>query len=83
MKKSEDDLFHAYTNYGLGDTKQDRINRFLWWRKLTMTFNLAEVREVLDHFYKRGIVTEPTQLDDDDDDDGNSSRMKQFQFRKP
>lgn len=60
-EKSEDDLFHAYTNYGLGDTKQDRINRFLWWRKLTMTFNLAEVREVLDHFYKKGIVESSTE----------------------
>lgn len=55
-EKSEDDLFHAYTNYGLGDTKEDRINRFLWWRKLTMAFSLADVKEVLDHLYKRGII---------------------------
>lgn len=55
-ERSEEDLFHAYTNYGLGDSKQDRINRFLWWRKLTMALNLADVREVLDHFYKGGVV---------------------------
>lgn len=55
-ERSEEDLFHAYTNYGLGDSKQDRINRFLWWRELTMAFSLADVREVLDHFYKRGVI---------------------------
>lgn len=55
-EKSEGDLFHAYTNYGLGDSKEDRINRFLWWRKLTMSFSLADVREVLDNFYKRGVI---------------------------
>lgn len=55
-ERSEEDLFHAYTNYGLGDSKQDRINRFLWWRKLSMALNLADVREVLDHFYKRGVI---------------------------
>ena len=72
-EKSEDDLFHAYTNYGLGDTKQDRINRFLWWRKLSMSFSLADVREVLDHFYKRGIV---------DDNLNDEAKLKNFELKR-
>lgn len=71
-EKSEDDLFHAYTNYGLGDSKQDRINRFLWWRKLTMKFSLADVREVLDNFYKRGII---------DDSFQEETKLKNFDYQ--
>lgn len=67
-EKSEDDLFHAYTNYGLGDTKQDRINRFLWWRQMTMTFSLRDIKEVLDHFYKRGII----------DADDEQAKLREF-----
>lgn len=68
--KSEDDLFHAYTNYGLGNSKQDRINRFLWWRKFSMAFSLAEVKEVLDHFYKRGVIDASIE---------EEQRLKQFE----
>jgi curved DNA-binding protein CbpA len=71
-EKSEDDLFHAYTNYGLGDSKQDRINRFLWWRKLSMTFSLADIKEVLDNFYKRGVI-DPSSNED-------STKLKQFDY---
>lgn len=72
-KKSEDDLFHAYTNYGLGDTKQDRINRFLWWRKFTMSFSLADVTEVLDNFYKRGVI-ENNEIDE-------STKLKHYDYK--
>lgn len=69
-EKSEDDLFHAYTNYGLGDSKEDRINRFLWWRKLTMAFRLADVKEVLDNFYKRGVI----------ENSEDSAKLRQFEY---
>lgn len=71
-QKSEDDLFHAYTNYGLGDSKQDRINRFLWWRKFTMAFSLADVTEVLDNFYKRGVIESNSDAE---------TKLKQFDYK--
>lgn len=70
-EKSEQDLFHAYTNYGFGDSKQDRIERFLWWRQLTMTFNLTDVKEVLENFYKRGIVDQSIE---------DASKLKRFEY---
>lgn len=72
-ERSENDLFHAYTNYGLGDTKQDRINRFLWWRKLTMAFSLADIKEVLENFHKRGIIDGTTE---------DQSKLIQYEYRK-
>lgn len=54
--KSEKDLFDAYTNYGLGDTKQDRINRFLWWRKLTMLLEIGEINDILTYFKNKGVI---------------------------
>lgn len=54
--KSEQDLFDAYTNYGLGDTKQDRINRFLWWRKLSMILEIGEINDILNYFKSKGVI---------------------------
>lgn len=54
--KSEQDLFDAYTNYGLGDTKEDRINRFLWWRKLTMILEIGDITDILNYFKNKGVI---------------------------
>lgn len=55
-EKSERDLFDAYTNYGFGESKDDRINRFLWWRKFTTLLSLGDVTEILDHLHARGAI---------------------------
>ncbi|VEU23635.1 DEKNAAC104962 [Brettanomyces naardenensis] len=47
--RSERDLVDARVNFGLGLTKEDRINRFLWFRQISMLLSLGDINAVKEH----------------------------------
>lgn len=54
--KSQKDLMDAYSNFGLGDAKEDRINRFLWFRQLSLLLEMGDIHEIIAFFHKKGVV---------------------------
>ncbi|ODV86280.1 hypothetical protein CANARDRAFT_6769 [[Candida] arabinofermentans NRRL YB-2248] len=48
-ERSEFQLLQSYENYGFGLSKQDRIDRFLWWREITMLLNIGELNDILNY----------------------------------
>lgn len=55
-EKARKHLLAAHDNYGMGMSKDDRINRFLWFRRISMLLNLGEFSDVVEHLKHRQLV---------------------------
>lgn len=55
-EKCKKDLIDAHANFGLGLTKEDRINRFLWFRDISMALGLRDWNEVIDQLKGRKLL---------------------------
>ncbi|OWB82491.1 hypothetical protein B5S33_g1117 [[Candida] boidinii] len=51
-ERSESDLINARNNYGYGDSKEERINRFLWFRRLGEMLRLGDISLMLGYLEK-------------------------------
>lgn len=51
-ERSEADLINARNNYGYGDSKEERINRFLWFRRLGEMLRLGDISLMLGYLEK-------------------------------
>ncbi|GME94055.1 unnamed protein product [Ambrosiozyma monospora] len=73
--KTERDLADAYSNFNMGDTKDERINRFLWFRFLGQLLRAGDFNEMKKYLYKEKIIK-------DKEDSTGHSQLQKFDLSK-
>lgn len=51
-------LVNAHVNFGFRDTKEDRINRFLWFREISMLLRIGDFRQVMNYMKRKDLLRE-------------------------
>jgi len=51
-------LMNAHGNFGLRDTKEDRINRFLWFREISMLLRIGDFKQVMEYMKGKQMLKE-------------------------
>ncbi|QPG73071.1 hypothetical protein FOA43_000376 [Brettanomyces nanus] len=74
QEKSEKDLADAHINFGLGLTKDDRINRFLWFRKISTLLSLGDLNEIMEHLRDQRLLIR--------DEETGRVRMREYHNEK-